>query len=66
MTQGGAAVSLPNLQKEIARRDAFDSSRLVSPLIPAPDAVLLDTSDKSPREVIEEVLSLVRSRLQDR
>jgi len=64
MSQGGAAVSLPNLKKEIARRDAFDSNRAVSPLVPAPDAVLLDTSDKSPREVMEEVLSLVRSRLQ--
>ena len=66
MTEGGVDVSLPTLKDEIARRDEFDSSRPVSPLVPAPDAVALDTSHKTPRQVIEEVLALVRARTQDR
>ena len=60
MTEGGVDVSLPTLKEEIAHRDALDSSRTVSPLVPAPDAVPLDTSNRTPREVIEDVLALVR------
>jgi len=66
MTEGGTAVSLPTLTEEIARRDAYDSNRAVSPLVPAPDAILIDTSNKSPRAVIDEVLALVRARLEGR
>jgi cytidylate kinase len=65
MTQGGVAISLPTLKKEIARRDALDSTRPVSPLVPAPDAVTLDTSTKTPRQVVEDVLTLVRARLNE-
>ena len=64
MTEGGVDVALPALKDEIAQRDKFDSSRPVSPLVPADDAVLLDTSEKTPHEAIEEVLALVRARTQ--
>jgi CMP/dCMP kinase len=66
MTEGGVDVSLPKLKEDLARRDEFDSSRAISPLVPAPDAVALDTSDKTPRQVIDEVLALVRARTEDR
>jgi cytidylate kinase len=65
MTEGGDAVSLPTLKEEIARRDALDSNREVSPLVPAADAVRVDTSDKTPHQVVEEVLELVRARQED-
>ena len=55
-------MSLPSLKDEIARRDAHDSSRPVSPLVPAADAVQLDTSNQTPREVVDEVIALVRER----
>ncbi|MGZ4141009.1 MAG: (d)CMP kinase [Actinomycetota bacterium] len=61
----GTAVSLPELREDIARRDAHDSSRAVSPLVPAPDAVVLDTSTMTPHEVVEKVLSLVRARMEE-
>jgi cytidylate kinase len=64
--ENGEPVSLPALQEEIARRDALDSSRMVSPLVPAPDAVHLDTSNRTPHEVVEEVLALVRERRESR
>jgi cytidylate kinase len=54
------------LKEEIARRDALDSNREVSPLVPAADAVPVDTSDKTPHQVVEEVLELVRARQEDR
>lgn len=41
---------------DMARRDETDSSRAASPLKPADDAVVLDTSDLSVDEVVEEVL----------
>lgn len=62
LEENGEPVSLPALQEEIARRDALDSGRTVSPLVPAPDAVHLDTSNHSPHEVVDEVLALVRER----
>ena len=41
---------------DMARRDQSDSSRAASPLKPADDAVVLDTSDLDVDEVVEEVL----------
>lgn len=41
---------------DMARRDEHDSTRAASPLKPADDAVVLDTSDLSVDDVVEEVL----------
>ncbi|MDP9341517.1 MAG: (d)CMP kinase [Actinomycetota bacterium] len=45
----------------MARRDALDSK--VNPLVPAPDAVHIDTTDRQPDEVFREAMALVRRRL---
>ncbi len=45
--------------KELAERDRKDSTRAASPLVPAIDAVIIDTSDLTAAEVIERVLALV-------
>lgn len=58
----GIDVSLPALLTEIAERDARDSQRTASPLIPAADAVQLDTSNMSIDEVVERVEQLYRER----
>ncbi len=59
----GADVSLASLTEEIAERDRRDASRATAPLKPAPDAVLLDTTDVAAADVIEQVLAQVRARL---
>jgi 3-phosphoshikimate 1-carboxyvinyltransferase len=41
----------------VARRDRIDSTRTASPLQQAPDAHFLDTTGRSPHDVVEEVLS---------
>ncbi len=41
----------------VARRDQLDSTRAASPLVPAPDAHVLDTTGRSVEDVVEEVLS---------
>jgi cytidylate kinase len=48
---------------EIAARDQRDRTRTTSPLVPASDAVILDTSRKSIDEVVAEVEGIVEQRL---
>jgi cytidylate kinase len=45
---------------EQARRDERDAGRAESPLVPAPDAVLLDTDGVSPEEVTARIVALAR------
>nr|WP_083905759.1 (d)CMP kinase [Nocardia transvalensis] len=44
---------------DVQRRDNLDSTRAVSPLRPAADAVLVDTSDLSREQVIDELYRVV-------
>lgn len=44
---------------DVMRRDHIDSSRQHSPLKPAPDAEIIDTTHRTADEVIEEVMALV-------
>ncbi len=48
---------------EIIARDVRDSTRKASPLNPAPDAIIIDTDQKSLTEVISEAIDLVKERL---
>ena len=45
---------------DVKRRDYLDSTREVSPLRAADDAVVVDTSDMSESEVVEHLVELVR------
>jgi CMP/dCMP kinase len=47
---------------DVQRRDRLDSTRAVSPLRAADDAVVVDTSDMSESEVIDHLVSLVKQR----
>ena len=44
---------------DVERRDAADSSRATSPLRPAGDAVLVDTSEMTPDEVLDALIAVV-------
>ena len=44
---------------DVERRDAADSSRATSPLRPAEDAVIVDTSDMTREEVLDALVALV-------
>lgn len=46
-----------NDEADPARRDHLDSIRPVSPLKPADDALVIDTTGRSVEEIVEEVLS---------
>jgi CMP/dCMP kinase len=47
---------------DVRRRDELDSTRAVSPLRVAADAVVVDTSEMTESEVIAHLLGLVRLR----
>jgi cytidylate kinase len=56
LKEKGFDVSLRDLCSEIKERDERDANRAVSPLRPADDAVLLDSTDMSIDAVFEKVL----------
>ena len=55
----GGDVSLRGLIEQVRTRDDRDMSRDASPLVPAEDAVELDTSEQTIQEVTDTVLNLV-------
>ena len=57
----GGNVSLPRLLEDIKERDARDSSRAVAPLVPASDAVSID-STATPADAVFEAVLLEASR----
>ncbi len=52
----GRGVSLEEVAQEIQQRDRRDSERIVSPLVPAPDATLIDSTGLSAGEVVQRIL----------
>ena len=56
----GIDANLSKITTDIQERDQRDRERQFAPLIPAPDAVYIDSSNLSIQAVVEEVLSLVR------
>jgi cytidylate kinase len=63
----GSGASLAALSLEIAERDRRDSTRAVAPLVPAVDAILVDSTNLSIDEVVDRVMVEVRaSRLSSR
>ncbi|MCH1477673.1 MAG: (d)CMP kinase [Arenicellales bacterium] len=58
----GFDVNLPRLEKEIAARDYQDTHRTISPLMPARDAVEIDTSEITREQVLDEIVTLLGAR----
>jgi cytidylate kinase len=54
--------STPDVAEALTTRDALDEQ--VNPFVPAPDAVLLDTTEKDSDEVLREALAIVRERME--
>ena len=59
LIEKGEDVSLRALTEQVAARDERDMNREVSPLVAAEDAIELDTSDMSAKQVLETVLNLI-------
>lgn len=61
LNQKGISARLTDLLEEIRARDTRDQNRAVSPLKPAPDAFVLDTTEMNIGEVCEAVYAEVRA-----
>ncbi len=58
----GENVSLPRLLEDIQERDERDSSRDVAPLLPAEDAIVIDSTAASIEDVFAQVMQKVKER----
>jgi cytidylate kinase len=59
LKEKGENVNLSRLFQEIIKRDDRDRSRAVSPLMAAPDAHLIDSTELSIDEVLQKILKLL-------
>jgi len=61
LKEKGINVDYNTILEEIVQRDANDSNRRFAPLRKAEDAVLIDTTNKSVTQVLEEIESMLNS-----
>jgi len=63
LKEKGFDVKIGRLLDDIRQRDERDSSRKVAPLVPAEDALIVDSTDLSIQEVVNKVLSFANGKL---
>lgn len=59
----GRQIPYEEVLADLKRRDEIDSRRSLSPLRPAPDAILLDTEGLALEKVVDRILDILRQRL---
>lgn len=59
----GLTADLKTLQEEIRRRDENDKNRAYAPLRQAEDAILVDTTNRSFEEVVEDIIQLCQHQM---
>ena len=62
LKEKGIASNITDLAVEIRERDERDRSRSASPLVPAPDALVIDSTAMTIDEVVEKILQAARER----
>ena len=62
LAAAGTEVDYAGTLREIQQRDRRDASRDAAPMVPAPDAVLVDSSTQTLEEVVDSLVSQVRAR----
>ncbi|MGH7901314.1 MAG: (d)CMP kinase [Thermodesulfobacteriota bacterium] len=60
LRESGIEVELEDVKNEIEKRDRQDTERQDSPLHPASNAVIIDTTNLKIEEVVEKITSIVR------
>ncbi len=59
LSRSDPAIAVETVARDLARRDARDAARAEAPMKPAPDALLLDTTDLSIDAAIAEAAALI-------
>jgi cytidylate kinase len=52
----GISAKVEDLLRDMRERDARDTQRAVAPLVPAPDARILDSSNLTAQETVQAIL----------
>ncbi|HFE6812490.1 (d)CMP kinase, partial [Mycobacterium tuberculosis] len=63
LQEKGFDVNFERLLSEIKERDDRDRNRAVAPLVPAADALVLDSTELNIEQVIEKALQYAREKL---
>ena len=63
LTTKGYTIQLAELEAEIAYRDKEDCERELAPLIAAPDAITIDTTELSIEDTVTKIVDLCREKL---
>ena len=58
-----ADLDLDAVKKDIIMRDKIDSERTLNPLKKAEDAIIVETTDKSIDEVVNEIIDIVNKEI---
>ena len=64
LTDQGKQINLESIEQEISDRDKMDEERAASPLIPAVDAIHMDTTNQTIEEVVDELTRLYTEKVQ--
>lgn len=64
LKEKGVPARLPDVLQELLIRDKRDKERAIAPLMPAEDAILIDTTGLSIEQVLASVLELARTRIE--
>ena len=62
----GIACTLEEIEEDVRKRDYIDSHREFSPLKPAPDSILLDTSFMSIEEVVNAIIEKIDAKIKEK
>ncbi|MCL0077631.1 (d)CMP kinase, partial [Peptococcaceae bacterium] len=60
LKEKGYDVSLSDVIAEISERDDIDKKRSVDPLVPAEDAIIIDTTDLTAEQVVDKMLIYIK------
>jgi CMP/dCMP kinase len=66
LRQGGAVAIFEDVLQDLMNRDARDTERWASPLIAAPDAIVIDTTTLDPDAVFERASDLIERALKEK
>lgn len=63
--RGVGSIDYEEVLQDIVRRDEYDSTRAESPLRPAEDAYLMDSTDQYIEDIIAKICGMARARMQE-
>ena len=63
LAEKGQPVHLDTIRDDMVMRDTRDRTRALDPLRPAPEAIMIETSQKSIEEIVDHMMGMIADRL---